>query len=182
MTRAMRPLPGIVLSGSLILIVAACPPPEPEPEPPPVEPPPEVTWEAQLQEIEGSGVTGIARLVRNAEQFRVIISATGLDPGASVPQHVHIEPTCEPAGGILINLDETLTVGGEGPPSEAAYPQADGLGDLEYEASRSLQELESALQAHHGMGIEQLELGNRNVNLHAPDLPPLACGELEEAR
>ena len=60
--------------------------------------------------------------------FRARVRATGLEPLQPIPQHIHLNPTCSPGGGILINLDEKLTVAGEAPGVGAAYPLANRAG------------------------------------------------------
>lgn len=141
-------------------------------------------YQTLLNPVEGSEVRGVAQFeVRNG--FLVAtVQAIGLTPGASVPQHIHLSRTCGDAGDILINLDANLTVGGEGEPAGPAYPVASPRGVVTYQASRSLVELEEALQEYLGMSLEDLDLSNRVVNLHRPDegLPVISCGTLRQAR
>lgn len=175
-------VPGLGLTAAMAVLLTACPEPAPEPEPPveepPVEEPVEEAYEAQLQEIDASGVTGTATLVMENGELHVSLSATGLEPDAQVPQHIHLNATCDPAGGILLNLDNTLTVANEADPRGDHYPTADGDGTLDYEVSRSLDDLRSAVEEYGGPGVDELDLGNRVVNLHAADMRPVACGEL----
>jgi len=91
-------------------------------------------------------------------------------------------------GGILINLDENLTVAGEGPGVGAAYPLANEGGVLNYEATRSLEDLRAAVNQWYVQTLETdaelldfLDLENRNVHMHVafgPPYPAVNCGEL----
>lgn len=184
--RSLQLVPRLMLISATAVMLAACPDPAPEedwpPDAPPADPPVEEVrqvYEAQLQEVDGSGVTGSATIEVDGDEIRVTVMATGLNPDTEVPQHIHMNADCASPGGILLNLDSNLTVPGEGPPQGEDYPQTDGDGGLDYEAARSLDDLGSAAQEHGAPGVDELDLGNRVVNLHAADMRPVACGPLE---
>jgi hypothetical protein len=124
----------------------------------------------------------------------VTVHAAGLVPGENIPQHIHVNPTCNPGGGVLINLDENLTVGAPpGLPPEApgigdAYPTANDGGVVKYYASRPLSELLQAVNTHFNLTLGSvdelltwLDLENRNAHMHIPEPPftPVNCGEVE---
>jgi Cu/Zn superoxide dismutase len=136
-------------------------------------------YEAQLQEVNGSGVTGTATITMSGDDIRVRIRAQGLQPDARVPQHVHMNASCDSPGGILLNLDDDLSHPNEAAPRGDHYPTADGNGTLDYEASRSLDDLRDAARQHQGMEADRLDLGNRVVNLHGADMQAIACGPLD---
>jgi hypothetical protein len=120
----------------------------------------------------------------------VAAHAAGLEPGEHIPQHIHLNPTCDPGGGILINLDAELTVPSEGPGVGTAYPTANAGGVVTYYASRSLEDLRQAVNTHLGASLTTVEallawldLENRNVHMHVafgPPFPAVNCGELEQ--
>ena len=118
------------------------------------------------------------------------VHAAGLEPLQRIPQHIHVNPTCSPGGGVLINLDENLTVPIEGAPVGAAYPLANAGGVVTYEARRPLSDLLAAVQTHvPGSNVQTIEdllawldLENRNAHMHVPFGPPFPavnCGEVE---
>lgn len=187
MWNAPRWLPATALVGATALTLAACPSPAPEAEPPaadpvleePGEPPERQFYEARLEEVDGSGVSGTATVTVNGERIQVTVVASGLDAAARVAQHIHANASCDPAGGILLNLDDALSVANEAAPRGDHYPQANAEGELEYEVSRSLDELDGALADHEGPALAELDLGNRVVNLHGADMQPIACGPLD---
>ena len=121
--------------------------------------------------------------------FRARVHATGLEPLQPIPQHIHLNPTCSPGGGILINLDENLTVAGEAPGVGAAYPLANHAGVVNYEASRPLSELLTAVNTFFGAGLGTVEdllawmdLEDRNAHMHVafgPPFPAVNCGEIQ---
>jgi len=186
MVRSPRWLPLTALIGAA-LILTACPAPAPEDGPPatdpvvedPAAPQERRLYEARLEAVGGSGVTGTATLTIDGDRLQVTVVAGGFDPDARVPQHVHMNATCDQPGGILLNLDDQLSAANESEARGDHYPQADENGELEYEVSRSLDNLESALLAQQGPGLEDLDLGNRVVNLHGANMQAIACGPLE---
>jgi hypothetical protein len=117
------------------------------------------------------------------------LHATGVAPLQRIPQHIHRNPTCNPGGLILINLDQNLTVAGEGPGVGASYPLASHAGVVNYEASRPLTEILAAVNLHFGAGLQTVEqliawldLENRNAHMHVafgPPFPAVNCGEIE---
>lgn len=184
--RCPHAVPRLLLLGATAMIFAACPAPEPEDRPvteaPPADPTPEVTrevYEAQLREVDGSGVTGTVTIVMDDSEMRVTVRATGLLPDTEVPQHIHANATCDSPGGTLLNLDNMLALANEGAPRGEDYPRSDGDGALAYERARPLDDLRDAAREHDGPGVEELDLGNRVVTLHAADMRPVACGQLE---
>lgn len=167
-------------------VLAACPAPDDPDREPLIDDPPapvetrERVYEAELQEIEGSGVTGTVTMTIGDELVMVRVIARGLEPGQRVPQHVHANSTCDPAGGILLNLDNELAHPNEAPARGEHYPTADGDGSLDFTVSRPLTALNDAARQHEGTTAEELDLGNRVVNVHAPDMRPIACGPFQE--
>jgi hypothetical protein len=119
----------------------------------------------------------------------VTVHAAGLEPLQHIPQHIHLNPTCDPGGGILLNLDANLTVPIEGPGVGTAYPVANAGGVVNYYASRSLSDLLQAVNTHLGLGLTSVEallawldLENRNAHMHVafgPPFPAVNCGEIE---
>lgn len=117
------------------------------------------------------------------------LHANGVEPGQHIPQHIHVNPGCNPGGGILINLDANLTVAGEAPGVGAAYPVASAAGIVKYEASRPLTEILAAVNLHSNAGVSTvdellawLDLENRNAHMHVafgPPFPAVNCGEVE---
>lgn len=118
----------------------------------------------------------------------VTVHAAGLTPFQRIPQHIHLNPTCSPGGGILINLDANLTVAREGPGVGVNYPMSNAGGVINYYASRSLPDLLAAVNTHFGAGLTSVEallawfdLDNRNahMHLHSAPFPAVNCGEIE---
>jgi hypothetical protein len=120
--------------------------------------------------------------------LRVRTHGVGVAAGERIPQHIHRNVGCADGGGILINLDENLTVAGEGPGVGAAYPRANEGGVLNYEATRSLEDLRAAVNYWYVQNLatdaellDFLDLENRNVHMHVafgPPYPAVNCGEL----
>lgn len=214
MSRRSRTLPGLVFAVAATVLIAGC---DTEPDPPadtgmdtlPEQPmttdQPQDVYEARLEGQDGSEVSGTATFMVEDNELRVTVAATGLEPNTRIPQHIHMNSSCEDAGGIMLNLDDGLTAPGEGEPGGDAYPETDDEGRLQYEASRSLDELGEHLREHggaesdtmaeaeadtmtgmetdpmDGAGAEMLDLGNRVVTLHGEDMQPVSCGALERA-
>lgn len=186
MSHSPRWLPTVALLGAAALMLTACPAPVGEDDPPfgdpAMEDPPEPErqlYEARLEEVGGSGVSGSATLTIDGHRLQATVVASGLDPDVRVPQHVHMNASCDAAGGILLSLDDQLSVADEAGPRGGRYPQADGDGELEHEVSRPLDDLESALLERGGPGLADLDLGNRVVALHGADMQSIACGSLD---
>ena len=120
--------------------------------------------------------------------LRVRTHGVRVAAGERIPQHIHRNVGCADGGGILINLDENLTVAGEGAGVGAAYPLANEGGVLNYEATRSLEDLRAAVNQWYVQTLETdaelldfLDLENRNVHMHVafgPPYPAVNCGEL----
>lgn len=124
----------------------------------------------------------------------VTVHAAGHTPEAAIPQHIHVNPTCNNGGGVLINLDADLTVGApqgmtpERLPTQGPFPMANAGGVVKYYASRPLSELLQAVNTHFNLTLGSvdelltwLDLENRNVHMHIPQSPftPVNCGEVE---
>ena len=124
----------------------------------------------------------------------VTVHAAGLTPDASIPQHIHVNPTCSPGGSVLINLDANLTVGAppglppEAPGTGAAYPTSNQAGVVKFYASRPLSELLQAVNTHFQLSLGSvddllawLDLEDRNAHMHVPTapFPAVNCGEVE---
>ena len=96
--------------------------------------------------------------------------------------------TCNPGGGILLNLDAGLTVPGEGAGTGTAYPMSNHAGVVNYQARRSLTDLRAAVQTYRSVTlattdelISWLNLGERNGHMHVavgPPFPAVNCGEV----
>lgn len=156
-------------------------------------------YEANLEEANGSGVTGAATITVENEELRVTVAATGVEPNTRVPQHIHVNATCDEAGGILLNLDDDLSAPNDGDPRGDAYPETDDQGSLRFEGTRSIAELRTAIgeedadtagqadtarqpdTANVGArsGADSFDFGNRVVKLHGPDMQSIACGPLD---
>lgn len=152
-------------------------------------------YEARLEAVDGSGVTGTATLTIEDEELTVTVAATGFDPNVPVPQHIHMNSSCEDAGGILLNLDDDLSAPNDGEPRGDAYPETNDQGSLRFEASRSIGDLRSALGDDNaddadttdtanadtpgGDDAERFDFGNHVVTLHGADMQPIACGALD---
>ncbi len=163
-------------------------------------------YEAQLEARAESGVEGTATFTVEDNELVVTIAATGLDPSTQVPQHIHMNATCDDAGGIVLNLDDQLSLPNDGDPRGEAYPQSDAQGALRYEARRSVGELRMALagtgpggaasdtaaassdtlrtgsagmNSPQGAATAGLDLTGHVVNLHAADMSVIACGPIE---
>jgi len=135
---------------------------------------------SRIEPVGDTRVRGTAQFEIVGEWFTAKVRVTGVEPNERIPQHIHLNPFCTPAGGILINLDWNLTVGGEGPPAGEAYPRANRAGVVQYEARRPLVDLDAALQEHRGITLAELELAERNVNFHDPvTLAAVGCGEID---
>lgn len=206
MLRRSRTLPGLVFAVATTVLLAGC---ETEADRPadtgmdtlPEQPlttdrdQPQEVYEARLEARDGSGVTGTATVAVQDNELQVTVAATGFEPNTRVPQHIHMNSTCEEPGGIMLNLDENLSAAGEAEPRGDAYPETDDQGRLQYEASRSLDELREHMREHGGAeadtmagmqtdtmagaGAQMMDLGNRVVNLHGENMQSISCGALE---
>jgi hypothetical protein len=170
---AMKRLVRMALVGGVLVGLACSEPGSADPQAPAVE-----AYHAELTPMAGSGVAGVATVEVGRTEVRVTVSATGLEPGASVPQHVHSWDVCDREGRTVLNLDSGLTSPGEGEVRGPAYPLADGAGQVDYAASRPIAELAAALYEHRGMLFQELSFDSRTVVLFDEDLQRLACGEL----
>lgn len=148
-------------------------------------------FQAKLAPVSGGPGQGVLLVEITGGRLTAKVRATGLEPLAVIPQHIHVNPTCNPGGGILVNLDADLTVAGEGPGVGNAYPRANAGGVVRYDASRSLANLIDAVNEHQSAGVatvdellDWLDLENRNMHTHQPVAPftPVACGPIERIR
>ena len=147
-------------------------------------------FQVRLRPEGDSHASGVMLFEIVGGDFTARVHAAGLEPLQHIPQHIHLNPTCNPGGGILINLDENLTVAGEAPGTGAAYPRANAGGVVNYEASRSLTDLITAVRTFipAAAGVQTvddllafLNLENRNGHMHVafgPPFPAVNCGEV----
>jgi hypothetical protein len=145
-------------------------------------------YQVQLGPMNGSSDHGIVKLEIAGGYLVVTVHAEGLDPSQHTPEHIHVNPTCADGGAVLISLNAHLTVAGEAPPIGDDFPVANGAGVVNFQASRSLADLLTAANTYLGANLASvdelvswLDLGNRNVHMHASAAPftPMTCGELE---
>jgi hypothetical protein len=136
-----------------------------------------------------SRAVGIMHFEVVGGSFTARVHAAGLEPQQHIPQHIHLNPTCNPGGGILINLDQNLTIAGEAPGVGPAYPRANAGGVVNYQASRTLADLMNAFNTVQGTNLATVEellawldLEDRNAHMHVafgPPFPAVNCGEIE---
>jgi hypothetical protein len=150
-----------------------------------------ILYQARLAALGDFRSRGVVLIELVGGHLAVTVHAAGLEPGQIIPQHIHLGSTCALGGGILINLDATLSVPGEGPGTGPAYPVANAGGVVNYYASRSLTDLLAAVNEHHPVFTQDfatveallagLDLENRNAHSHIPTPPftPVNCGEIE---
>ena len=146
-------------------------------------------YQVRLAAQGDSHATGVVLIEVVGGELIVRVHAAGVEPSARIPQHIHLNPTCNPGGGILLNLDQNLTVAGEAPSTGANYPLANRGGVVNYEARRSLADLITAVQTRFpaaGVQTEDdllafLNLEERNAHMHVafgPPFPAVNCGEV----
>jgi hypothetical protein len=145
-------------------------------------------YQVRLSAEANSRAVGVMLLEVANGYLTAKVQAAGLEPGQHIPQHIHLNPTCNPGGGILFNLDAGLTVAGEGPGVGAAFPVANQAGVVDYEARRSLADLRTAANTYLGAGagtvdelLTFLALEDRNGHMHVafgPPFPAVTCGEV----
>jgi hypothetical protein len=147
-------------------------------------------FQVRLRPENDSRAAGVMLFEVLGGSFTARVHAAGLEPLQHIPQHIHLNPTCNPGGGILINLDEDLTVAGEGPGVGPAYPRANAGGVVNYQASRTLADLLNAVNTFQGANLATeaellawLDLEDRNAHMHVafgPPFPAVNCGEIEQ--
>jgi hypothetical protein len=147
-------------------------------------------YQVRLKALGDSHSNGVMLFEIVGGEFTARVHAAGVEPNARIPQHIHVNPTCNPGGGVLINLDQNLTVAGEAPSTGAAFPLANNGGVVNYEASRSLADLITAVRTYipAAAGVQTvddllafLNLEQRNAHMHVafgPPFPAVNCGEL----
>lgn len=193
MTRRSRFIPALALAGATAVVLAGC---DVEPDNAdemqmdtvaqeesafgPADQQVGEIYEARLEAVDGSGVSGVATVTVHEDELQVTVAATGLDPETRYPMHIHANASCDNAGGILLNLDDGLTAAGEGEPRGDSYADTDDQGRLEYAASRSMEDLRAAMREHGAEQPDGLDLANRVVTLHSPEMQPVACGPLDQ--
>jgi hypothetical protein len=148
-----------------------------------------ILYQVRLGALGDSRSHGVVLVEIVGGHITVSAHAAGLEPLQHIPQHIHLNPTCDPGGGILLNLDANLTVAGEGPGVGTAYPVANAGGVVDYYASRSLGDLLQAVNTFFGANLTSVEallawldLDNRNAHMHVafgPPFPAVNCGEIE---
>lgn len=147
-------------------------------------------YRATLRPVDDGRATGAAEIEVVGDRLRVRVRATGVAALEHIPQHIHLNPGCDPSGAVLMNLDAGLTVPGEGQGTGAAYPVASRAGLVQYEASRPLDDLRSALNTWGGTTLDDtaellafLDLEDRNIHMHVafgPPFPAVTCGGIEQ--
>jgi hypothetical protein len=145
-------------------------------------------YQIRLGAEPGYGSHGIMLIEIAGGYITATVHASGLMPDMHIPQHIHLNPTCNPGGGILINLDAGLTVPGEGAGTGSAYPVSSKSGVVNYYAQRSLADLRAAVNAFRGTSLATdadllawLNLEDRNGHMHVamgPPFPAVNCGEV----
>lgn len=144
-------------------------------------------FQVRLAAVGDSHSAGVISLEIAGGSLTATVHAAGLQPDVHVPQHIHVNPTCSPGGGILISLDEKLSVAGENPGTGPLFPLSNSAGVVNYRASRSLSDLLTAVNTYSGAGLQTTEqliawlrLEERNGHMHAfePPFPPMNCGEV----
>lgn len=146
-------------------------------------------YQIRLGAEPGSRSHGIILIEIVGGYLTATVHAAGLMPDLHIPQHIHLNPTCNPGGGILLNLDAGLTVAGEGAGTGSAYPLSNQAGVVNYYAQRSLTDLLAAVNTHRGANLTTvdelltwLNLDERNGHMHVavgPPFPAVNCGEVE---
>ena len=155
-------------------------------------------YQVRLGDANGSRSHGVMLIEVVGGHLAVTVHAAGLAPSEHIPQHIHLNPTCSPGGGILVNLDATLTVAGEAPGVGTAYPMSNQAGVVNYYASRPLADMiapvnanpafDAAIATMFGRDIATVEellaflnLDARNAHMHNFVAPftPMNCGEVE---
>ena len=146
-------------------------------------------YRVQLDPLGESRARGMVFVEVVGGYLRVRVHGVGVQPNERIPQHIHRNVGCADGGGVLINLDENLTVAGEGPGVGDAYPIANAGGIVNYEATRSLAELRAAVNTWYAQALttdaellEFLDLENRNIHMHVafgPPFPAVNCGEID---
>lgn len=112
-------------------------------------------WNATVNSLRGSGVSGTARAVVSGEETRVSLNVMGAQPRTALPWHIH-QGTCESSGPVV----------GSGGAYPALLVGSTGQG-----------------QANAVVGVALNEAQNYHVNVHASanDMGTIvACGDLND--
>lgn len=137
-------------------------------------------YEVRFEALNGSGVTGTAKLDLDGRKLEVDIQAEGLTPGEAHPEHIHgfpgaVRSTCPSTGHEAEAAVEQLT----GPPDLFLEPfnKVGADGDLSFSqtftiARDRLMPLKDRAIVLHGMMVN----GKYDASL------PVACGEIREVR
>ena len=146
-------------------------------------------YQARMEPLGESRARGVVLVDVTGGVLRVRVHAVGVEKGEIIPQHIHVNSGCAAGGGVLINLDRSLTVPPESPSTGPEFPRASAAGIVNYEASRPLGELRAAVNTAKGLTLatdeallEWLDLENRNVHMHVafgPPFPAVNCGALD---
>ncbi len=149
-------------------------------------------YQVRLGAEPGSHSQGVMQIEIVGGYITVTVHAAGLMPDMHIPQHIHLNPTCNPGGGVLLNLDANLTIPGEGPGVGSAYPLSNQAGVINYYASRSLTDLLAAVNTFRGTSLTSvdelltwLNLEERNGHMHVavgPPFPAVNCGEVKQLK
>lgn len=142
---------------------------------------------AVLESLNGSGVVGVAQLVLEDGQYLTVqIDATGLEPSAFHPQHIHgldkprensscPGPEADADGDGIVSVGEGLPWYGPVLLPLAPFNLVDGAGELSYTAMftirpESLRPLHKRTIVLHGLAVN---------GGYVPSVP-VACGEIFE--
>jgi hypothetical protein len=146
-------------------------------------------YQVRLAAEPGSRANGVMFIEIVGGYITATVHAAGLMPDRHIPQHIHVNPTCNPGGGILLNLDANLTIAGEGPGVGDMYPLSNRAGVVNYYAQRLLTDLMAAVNNIHEDAdlttvddlLAWLNLEERNGHMHVatgPPFPAVNCGEV----
>jgi Cu/Zn superoxide dismutase len=148
-------------------------------------PPAVLVYKAELDTLNGSGVSGMVMLSIQGKQLTVDIQASGLEPGKPHAQHIHgfakpKKPSSCPPGTADTNGDGLVDIG-EGLPYYGPvilplgpFDQVDADGNLNFSQTyqikpNELQPLQFRAVVLHGLTVE---------DTYVPSMP-VACGVIE---
>lgn len=144
-------------------------------------------FEVDFDQLNNSGVDGFAFLTldRNASTVTVSIEASGLEPNMLHPQHIHgLEdsrkaatcptPSADQNGDGLVDLAEGLPSYGPVVISLVDFPTADADGNIDYEATLPIDQMDGPLDNR------EIVLHGMTVNGEYVATLPVACGSIEQ--
>lgn len=161
-------------------------------------------YTADLTMLNQSGVSGTAWITLTRNEITVKIQASGLEPNALHPQHIHgfmenkRNSTCPPPSADT-NDDGIIDLG-EGAPFYGpilqplyvpidTYPIADDNGNIDYERTFTLGETEFEAEGEVASYSELRPLQNRTIVLHGMTVNgvynpflPVACGQIKSSQ